>query len=226
MDEGLSVYFIGRQQVKELPSILWTPDAFVHQQPLYGKPRILEASWDLTVSPQHTNLQVGNFQKDAKAHSISIRCVWNCRLTSISYCWWSFSSTISRIFYLLQSLTLLACSFDASPQRPAVVGLPYCTFQGTVLWDSKCSFFVFVFMCYLCEKYYKPITVLYYITNYISWVPRLTSSQNISSFICRGLTVFGIRMELQVSYSAGSHQGAVLQCLPVHCCTWLTQLPF
>ena len=29
-------------------------------------------------------------------------------------------------------------------------------------------------MYYLCEKYYKPITVQYYIANCVSWVPRLT----------------------------------------------------
>ena len=28
---------------------------------------------------------------------------------------------------------------------------------------------------YFCGKYYKPITLQYYITNYVSWVPRLTS---------------------------------------------------
>ena len=45
----------------------------------------------------------------------------------------------------------------------------------------------------LCEKYYKPITVEYYIANGVSWVPRLTlldlnkalSERN--SFVCRGL---------------------------------------
>ena len=31
-------------------------------------------------------------------------------------------------------------------------------------------------MYYLCEKYYKPITVEYYIADCISWVPRLTLS--------------------------------------------------
>ena len=30
------------------------------------------------------------------------------------------------------------------------------------------------FMYYLCEKYYKPITVQYYIANCVYWVPRLT----------------------------------------------------
>ena len=29
-------------------------------------------------------------------------------------------------------------------------------------------------MYYLCEKYYKPITVQYHIANCVSWVPRLT----------------------------------------------------
>ena len=30
-------------------------------------------------------------------------------------------------------------------------------------------------MYYLCEKYYKPITVQYYmLADYVSWVPRLT----------------------------------------------------
>ena len=29
-------------------------------------------------------------------------------------------------------------------------------------------------MSYLCEKYYKPITVQHYIADCVSWVPRLT----------------------------------------------------
>ena len=64
-------------------------------------------------------------------------------------------------------------------------------------------FFIFVylfFMYYLCEKYYKPSTVKYYIANCASWVPTLTllglwtnwplnmpSEQN--SFVCRGLSI-------------------------------------
>ena len=57
-------------------------------------------------------------------------------------------------------------------------------------------------MYYLCEKYYKPITVQYYIDNCVSWVPRLTFldlyqqiglmnmllEQN--SFVCKGLSVY------------------------------------
>ena len=48
--------------------------------------------------------------------------------------------------------------------------VPYC--------KSKNVFFIFcvclLFMYYLCEKYYKPITLQYYIAYYVSWVPRLT----------------------------------------------------
>ena len=35
-------------------------------------------------------------------------------------------------------------------------------------------FFVLFLMHYLCEKYYKPITVQYCIADCFSWVPRLT----------------------------------------------------
>ena len=57
--------------------------------------------------------------------------------------------------------------------------LLYCT---TVLFKVlyckiKNVFFIFLclfFMYYLCEKYYKPITVRYSIADCVSWVPRLT----------------------------------------------------
>ena len=50
----------------------------------------------------------------------------------VSYCWGSFSSTISHLPSLFWSVTLLACSLDASACMPVVV-LYYCTFQGAVL---------------------------------------------------------------------------------------------
>ena len=58
---------------------------------------------------------------------------------------------------------------------PAVV-LYYCTFQGTVLKESKCFIFCacLFFMYFLCEKYDKPIPVQYYRADCVSWVPRLT----------------------------------------------------
>ena len=57
---------------------------------------------------------------------------WNCSLPSISYCWQFFSSTISHSLSLLQLVTLLACSLDASFCMPALL-LYYCTFQGTIV---------------------------------------------------------------------------------------------
>ena len=67
-------------------------------------------------------------------------------------------------------------------------------------------FFVFVFMYYLCEKYYKPITVQYYIADCVSWVPRLTlldlrtnwtfeRTLGTELFLCRGLTVIGLESQ-------------------------------
>ena len=55
-------------------------------------------------------------------------------------------------------------------------------------------------MYYLCENYYKTITVQYYIAHCVAWVPRLTlldltkptGLANVLSkwnLICRGLTV-------------------------------------
>ena len=56
---------------------------------------------------------------------------------------------------------------------PAVV-LYYCIFQGTIRFKMFSLFFVFVFMYYLCEKYYKSILVQYHLANCVSWIPRLT----------------------------------------------------
>ena len=110
--------------------------------------------------------------KDVNVCSTNIRHEWNCSLPSLSYCWWSFSSAISHLLSLLQWVTLLACSLDASPCVPAIVPY-YCTFK---VLHFKDVFFIFVcfFMYYLCEKYYKPITVQHYRADCVCWVPRLT----------------------------------------------------
>ena len=57
-------------------------------------------------------------------------------------------------------------------------------------------------MYYLCEKYYKPITVQYYIADCVSWVPSLTlldlqtnwtyGHTLMNSFVCWGFTVMDI----------------------------------
>ena len=46
----------------------------------------------------------------------------------------------------------------------------YCKIKNVFFIFCVCLFV----MLYLCEKYYKPITVQYYIANCVSWVPRLT----------------------------------------------------
>ena len=70
--------------------------------------------------------------KDVSMHSVNIRHESNCSLLFVSYYWWSFSCTISHALTLLQSVTLLACSLDASLWMPAFV-LYYYTCQSTEL---------------------------------------------------------------------------------------------
>ena len=45
------------------------------------------------------------------------------------------------------------------------------------------SLFLCFFMYYLCEKYYKVITVQYYIADCVGWVPRLTLLDLLSNWI-------------------------------------------
>ena len=145
-------------------------------------------------------------------HSSNIRCECNRSLPSISHCGYFFSSTISQLTCLLPSVTLLASSLDASPCVPAVV-LPYCIFQGIVRF--KLFYFLSFFSILFCEKYYKPITVQYYILNYVSWVPRLTvwdlrnkldliiELLKWNSFVCRRLTVLACK-QLNLSLNPAS----------------------
>ena len=72
------------------------------------------------------------FQQGTKTCAISVRREWYCSLPFISYCWRSFSFTVSHLLSLLHSVTHLACSLDAIPCVPAVV-LDYSTLQGTIL---------------------------------------------------------------------------------------------
>ena len=87
--------------------------------------------------------------KDVNVCSTNIRHEWNCSLPSLSYCWWSFSSAISHLLSLLQSVTLLASSLHASPCMTVV--LHYCTFQGPIRLKLFCLFFV-CFLCPICVK--------------------------------------------------------------------------
>ena len=68
-------------------------------------------------------------------------------------------------------VTLLACPLDASPCVPAAVlyFTRYCTVRLKLFY-----FLCLIFVYYLCEEYYKPITVQYYIAACVSWVPKQT----------------------------------------------------
>ena len=72
----------------------------------------------------------------------------------------------------------------------------YCTVRLKMFIFCICLFVMY----YLCEKYYKPITVQYYIADRVSRIPWLcwtyeqiglmNALSQQSSFVCRGLTVF------------------------------------
>ena len=74
---------------------------------------------------------------------------------------------------LLQPVSLLASSLDRQPQ--------YASYYTVLLYFSRYHTvrlkFIFYFLClftyYLCEQYYKPFMVQWYIDSCVSWVPRL-----------------------------------------------------
>ena len=104
----------------------------------------------VTVSPLYIEASTCRFSKTHwNVGSSNIRCEWNCSLPSVSYCRRSFSSTISHLPFLLQSVTPRACSLDASPCVPGVV-MYSCTFQGAV--RSKLFYFLFVFYVLFVSK--------------------------------------------------------------------------
>ena len=120
--------------------------------------------------------RVDIIQAGTRNSTVSVRHEWNWSLPCISYCWWSFSSTISHLLTFLQAVTLLACFLDASLWRPAVVLYTilfrYCTVRFkmcSLFWVLICSLFMWN---HFCEKYYKLIA-LSYIDNCVSWGPRL-----------------------------------------------------
>ena len=110
------------------------------------------------------------FQQGTRSCTIIKGREWNHSLPSVSYCWRSFGSTISRFLSLFRSVTLLACSLDASPWMPAVLYFSrYCTIRLDVFSLFLCLFFMYC----LCANYYEPIAVRYYIADCVSRVPSL-----------------------------------------------------
>ena len=124
------------------------------------------------LSPLCHTLKLWTF-KDVNMCSFSIRHEWNWSLSSISYCWQSFSFTVSQ----LQLVTLLACSLDAPVCQPL-----YCTTVLSQVLYCKVQNIFFIFcvllLCIICVQHIINLsqygTVQYSIANCVSWVPRLT----------------------------------------------------
>ena len=93
-----------------------------------------------TVSPLHMKLQVVNFWWECAFCQGQVWLKLQLALHLLLLMTLQ-SSTISYRPFLLQPVTLLACSLDASSCVPAVV-VYHCTFLGTILQDWK-SFFIF-----------------------------------------------------------------------------------
>ena len=84
------------------------------------------------------------------------------------------------------SAPLSPTSFSPSPVSNSSHLFTRCQSLYTSCWTVLLSFstyytirlkmfsFCLLFICYLCEKYYKSITVQNYIVDCVSWVPRLT----------------------------------------------------
>ena len=130
-----------------------------------GKGRRDQAGWacwgqshwlrKYTVSPYTLTFKLQTF-KDANVRSINVKHEWNSSLPS--YCWWFLSSTISHLLSLLQ--LFLPVHLMPAPIRQ----LLYCaTILLKVLYCKIKNVFLIFYVCflmyYLCEKYYKPITL-------------------------------------------------------------------
>ena len=145
------------------------PRSFPHISTREEKPSLVK------VSSLQTNLQVSYFQRRKcvfRHHQAWVKAA-ACPPSPIAD---NPSALPSPTSSPSSSQELLLCSLDARLCIPAVV-LYYCALQGTILKDLN-IFFTFCaclfFMYYLCEKYYKPITVWYHEADCVSRVPRLT----------------------------------------------------
>ena len=143
----------------------------------------LLSSLTYTVSPLHTNLQVANSQRCERASGSSKESEPVPSTPGVSEIAACPPSPVADNPSALPSPTSSPSSsqylFLPVPSMPApVCQLLYCTaVHFKVLYCKiKHVFFIFrvCFLYYLCEKYYKPITVQHYLADYVSWVPRLT----------------------------------------------------
>ena len=126
-----------------------------------------------TVSPLHTNLQVPNFQRCDRA--FHRRQAW----VQLQLALRLLLLTILQLYHLPTPLPPPVSNSSCLFTRCQPLYASCCTVLFKVLYCKiKNVFFTFCvclfFMYYLCEKYYKPITVQYYIADCDRWLPRLT----------------------------------------------------
>ena len=143
-----------------------------------------QTSVKYTVSPLHTNLQVTNCQRCAHASGSSKEPEQVPSMSGMSETVACPPSPVAEILQL----------YHLQPPLPPLVSNPSCLFTlCQPLYASCCTVLLYFsryctvrlkmfslflcllgFMYYLYEKYYKPITVQYYIADCVSWVARLT----------------------------------------------------
>ena len=136
--------------------------------------------------------QEGRQKEGTRPYAINVRCEWNCSLLSAFYCWRSFSSTVSHLLSLLQSLTLLACSLDAS--QPLYASCCTVLLYFPRLKMFFCCSFIFCVLILFVWECYKPLTVEYCVPDWVGCAPRLTLDLTCSwnatcMYVCRGLSI-------------------------------------
>ena len=107
--------------------------------------------------------------ESSRTYVVSVRCEWNPSLLHILLL------LTSQLHHLPPPPLLWAETLPPVHSVPApVCQLLYFARHCTVKLKMFSLFLCLFFMYYLCENYYKPVTVQNYVDNCVSWVPKLT----------------------------------------------------
>ena len=82
--------------------------------------------------------------------------------------------TMFQLYHLPPPVSNFSCLFTRCQPLYASCYPAVLYFSRYFTVKLKLLFLCFFLIHYFCEKYYKPITVWYYIASCVSWVPRLT----------------------------------------------------
>ena len=95
----------------------------------------------------------------------------------------------------------------------------HCTVLFKVTYSKIKKYFLYFlfYMYYLCEKYYKPIKIQYYISDCVSWIPRLTLLVLWTNWTYKHT----LRTELICTYALVAQ---IVQSLPAMQETWVRSL--